>query len=333
MILFLFGFNRIVREPKNMPKKLLRKKISLDKLTKKQFQLLRLLIYFLDFFIVAGFTLFHALQPEIKTFKNLQTEQENDYATIQHFNRKDYSSINLSIKLTDEEFEKIDEKQIEVKVIKTLSPLLREKGNIIVKESDLREKLFEQNESSISNGNLVSSFFSTFYIEQGNLRKINDTEIKNLFKTLTFKTSRIKQADLKKFQLDEPLDFDNLKKDSKFPKNLILKADEKFYITETDTIHPIFSKKLIEGIWPNFSFVSANLPKEENMTKMECLKNNDSKELTCSVNLELLKDKKMNVYYFKIENIPLEKNIKLKLDFEENKTFLNYLIRLRKLFW
>lgn len=333
MIPFLFGFNCILRKPKNMPKKLLEKKFSLDKLTKKQFKFLRISIYTLGLFIVLGFITFHVLQIEVKTFKDLQLEQKDDYIIIQYFSQGDHSLVNLSVKLTDEEFKEIDENQIEVKVIKTLSPLLRKRGNVIVEESELKKRLFKKNETSVPNGTLVSSFFSTFYIEQGDLRKISDDKIKNFFKTPTYEVSSIKRTELKKLQPETPLDFDDLKKDSKFPKDLTVESDGKFYITGANTIHPIFSRKLLEKISPNFSFISGKLPKERNMERMNCSKNHKSNELLCSVNLELLEDEKMNVYHFIAKDISLEGIIEPELSFEIEKTISNYWARLKNLFW
>ena len=122
-----------------MPQKKLSEKFSLDRLTKKQFKLLRTSFYTIGLFVILGFITFHVLQIEAKTFKNLSLEQKGAIITIQHFSGKDHTNINLSLKLTDKEFEKIDQDDIDVRVIKTLSPLLREKGNIIAEKEELKE--------------------------------------------------------------------------------------------------------------------------------------------------------------------------------------------------
>lgn len=317
-----------------MPFEKLSQKLSLETLTKKQFVFLRSSIYLLGFFVALGFISFQILQIKAETFEGLLLkQQQGNSTTLQQFSTKDYSHATLSLELSNDVFERIDENKIDVRVVKTLSPLLREQGNIIAEEKELSKRLFKKNKSSIPNGSLISNNFSTFYIEQGGLRKLDGADVMKFFKTDSNKTIRIKKEDLEEMQPQEPLSAKHLMQDLTFPKDLLIESSGKFYITGANTLHPIFSKKLIEKIWPELSFISVKSPKKANLPKMNCSKDESSKELICKAVLELLENQKMNLYHFVISDLSSEEITGSKLDLETDTTFSTYKRLLKELLW
>jgi len=310
-----------------------KKKFSLDNLSRKQFNVLRISIYLLGIFIVLGFIVSHVLQLEVISFNNLEIKNQDRYTTIDYFSRKDHSKITLSFKLEEDTFERLDTDKTSIKAIRTLSPLLRKHGNIIAEEKELSERMFKKNETSVSNGNIISTFFSKFYIEQGSLRKIADEDIRNIFKTNKFKTKKLAKDDFQKLGIGELLTSEDLKKDSHFPKDLIIESGGKFYITGANTLHPIFSKKLISKINPEFSFISGISPSEANMQKMQCSKDPEMKSLICKTSLKEISSSESNVYHFEITGIQKEDITESRLDFGIEKTFDNYFKRFKELFW
>lgn len=170
------------------------------------------------------------------------------------------------------------------KITQTLSVLTREKRATITQVEELRDKLFEKNNSSFPNGSILTFRRSLYLVENGKLRKFSS---KKDFEKFGFKLTsavEISKQEFKQFSLSEPISFED-RAEASFPKGLIIKSDNNFYLTRSNRISPIFSEALIQKVWPDCSFIEANSTDTKNMVNFDCAIMPDE-QVVCEADLD-----------------------------------------------
>lgn len=266
------------------------------KLSKKT-NIKRFSIYTIGLFSVLSFVCVESFDTREKTFFNENNENfPIQSITIPSTKKYSHATVDIVFKSDDYQIEKTVPK-----IDRTASILLRERKNTITETDDLKKLLFDDNLTDYPNGSLVELSKKYYFLEKGKLRLVPS---KTLFEQTGFNTNNITRNDevFSSLEKSVPISKDNPLSMNP-PIGLIVKSGQNYFITSAKHIYPIFSKKIIESLWPKFSFVEFDDISLEKMQNMQCYKSSPEK-LFCETKLN--QNEKGDVYYLSILGIPTD---------------------------
>jgi hypothetical protein len=200
-------------------------------------------------------------------------------------------------------------------IAKTLSIFSQEKKDGVYYKEKLQEKLTKSNNSQYFNGSLLEFNNTIYFLEEGQLRKIVSPKI---FQALGYDWSQVKQINqqaFNSFSLSKKLiDFETLQNPEDFPEDLIIKDQNNFYITGTESYYPIhLSEQKIKEIWTDFTYGEASKFETKNAKPLKCYRTNNEKIIKCKTELNKLNKTTGNAYQINtsLEEIPEKIEIKL----------------------
>lgn len=237
-------------------------------------------------------------------------------------------------------FEKFDEAEVmlefdnglsldnlEVKITKIISKISEEKKKTITRQEDLRDILFDNNDTNFPNGTIFSFKKDIFILSKGELRRFSS---KKVFKTLGFDDSllrKINKKEFSQFELGKNID-ENLILKKELPQGMIIKSGNDFFITGTSSVYPIFSETLITKVWDDFVYSKTNSLFPNEMTNSQCFIKSETTAF-CQANIQNLNLKSGDIYFFKMIGVPVDSIKKIDIKLKRNISLKN----LWSVFW
>lgn len=218
----------------------------------------------------------------------------------------------------------------EIAMVKTFLPFIGNTRKFTSSQARLSEMLFKGNSTSYPNGSLFSCNGTVYLMERGELRPI---ESRKLFEDLGFdwaKVKKISSEDFSAFSLGSRINENDL--DEEYPEGIIFKTDKHYFITGSKNVYKIFSKELIEGVWPDFNYVNTGAIPESEGAFLSCSQS-EQRKIVCYSNAEKLINNSGNIYYFKIFGMPSEIIEKISVRLVDNPGILESLAKTKGLFW
>lgn len=225
---------------------------------------------------------------------------------------------NLNLKLT---FNQPTELPAKIKIIHSFDFAFYKYRESITKPEKLKEKLLEKNETLYPNGSLFSRFGKKYFMEKGKLRPIEGD-----FRLLGFKNEdfiKLGIKDLANFKVDNenPIKTSNLISKGNFPRGVIIRMDDDYFITGSSYLHPIFSHSMITNLWPEFHYIQTTPVKQENFIEIPCeIKKLEAEKQICQSQDLNFGSLPGGVYYLIIENPNEQDIVKANLIMNKNKS-------------
>jgi hypothetical protein len=290
----------------------------------KKFLFLRISIYLTGIVVLATVLFFNIW--EIKQKKEVMTQSSTKPENFFSYTKSNYQDVKIDVLYSKKP------RNPQPRIAKTLSIFLQEEKTGVYYKDELQDKLTKNNNSQYPNGSLLEYNNTVYLLEEGELRKITSPDV---FQALGYKWEQIKKINQKEFNSfsisKHSIDLKALQDPEKFPEDIIIKDQDKFYITGGSSYYPLYLKKeKIEELWPKFTYASASKFQENNSIPLKCYETKNEKIIACQAKLEEINREFGNIY--QINTPSSETPEKIKIELKRNLTAPEIWENIKKLF-
>lgn len=240
---------------------------------------------------------------------------------------RNYQNAELTI-----EFENQIPEILTTTIQKDFSIFLSSRAEGIYTEEDLKAKLFKDNSSQYPNGSFLNYKNDIYLVEEGQLRKLDNSKILNFFNLKKGDLPQLNSEDFKKFIQAQPFSYLSLQHE--FPQEMLIGKGSDFFITGEKGYYPIYLSDL-EKIQNELNLQVS--PISNKTTRGDCFKLTDQK-ISCRFDLSQLKSNSGNIYRLSIKetnsqpNQPPETIKTTSLTLQANPSFAETMNEVKKIF-